>query len=146
MKSEATLALVLIVAATLASAQKNDWENVRALSPGDIISVKADGRSAKCLFQAASEDTLVCALRHAPKHGSAEIVLAKAAVREINLQRGGSTGRDIAGVAAFAVAAGSPLGPTVVVPMLAAVGAGKAGEAVGTHIPLVSGKLVYRRR
>ncbi len=153
----ARVVLVVIALTWSARAQTGDWRTVKRLPPGTRISVKA-GRSPIhsiiCLFERASDDTLVCervlsgsTRRVVPP----EAVYERAGVREVRLER--SDASNIAVGAVLGGGVGATLGATTTRDrtargagaLLLGIGGAALGGYLGKEFPILHGEVVYRR-
>ena len=126
--------------ASAARAQSDDWARVKELPAGAVIYVSSE-HGQKCIFQAASDDVLVCAA------GSRELILKKKDVRQVRIDRESQVLPAIAGLAAVAASAQSPFGDGIARdPQSAAqVGASVSGTP-GVRLPFLPKRLVYQRK
>lgn len=139
--------LLVLLAAASTQAQKGDWQAVKNLAPGTLISVERHRHSVfhqRCRFEDATDEELVCRYS-GPLFFPGDVTYRRSlihAVRRehntaaIGLGIGAATG---AAIGAFHPGSGKGFFVTIDAGLLGLFGAG-VGTAVG---PLFPGKLVY---
>jgi len=144
-----SLMVAVVFFGSSAQAQTGDWQAVEKLKPSTRLSLKAQ-HHILCVFQAATDDELVCRPIRILRLGPAESRFDRQSVREIRLAR--NQGKDIAigaGIGGGAGAIACAIKSTDHPGFNAVVG-GLSGALVGTvvgaivSIPL-RGKLIYKR-
>jgi hypothetical protein len=149
-------ALVLLLLAPSALAQRGDWQAVKDIPSGTTISVKY-GRffiHMRCIFQSASDDRLVCArILYGPSAVfiPPEAVYVRKQIREVRLEHSDASNMAVgaaigAGVGGALGAAGRGDTRTRVAAGLLVGGVGAVvGGLLGRDFPIRHGKVVYRR-
>jgi hypothetical protein len=154
-KLAATLLLFLLAAKT--QAQQGDWQVVKNLPPGAVISVRYEHFPIhiRCIFQNATDDRLDCArILHSPRVTPVgpELSYERNKIREVRLEHS-DTSNTLFG-AAIGAAVGGALGAArsgdthaqarVVSGLIVGVGAAMIGGFLGREFPARQGKVIYR--
>lgn len=145
----ASILLGSFLAAAPARAQTGDWHAVQQLRPGTAISVKGRLR-VQCNFREANETELVCSPRTQGRFLRPPIVLPRAQIRQVRLERAEASalaGTAIGAATGAAVGASSGNG-TLTRGGSALLGAGIGGLIGGTfsrQFPFLHGEVVYQK-
>ena len=145
----AILLLGSFLAAAPAQAQTSDWRAVQQLRPGTAISVKGRFR-VQCNFREASETELVCSQRTQGRFLRPPIVLPRAQIRQVRIERAEASA--LAGTA-IGAGAGAALGANSGNGALTREGStllgagigGLIGGTFGRQFPFLHGDVVYER-
>jgi hypothetical protein len=150
--------LLTLLCVTNTRAQSRDWRVVKQIAPGTPISVKYGSfwLHNRCLFEDATEDTLVC---ERVLYGTSrwfippEAVYRRKLVREIRLEH--SDASNIAFGAAIGGAVGGALGAAgsgdthtrarAGAGILVGIGGAAIGGWIGRDFPVRHGKVIYRQ-
>ena len=138
-----------------AQAQKGDWQAVKELPPGTMISVKSGyffGHDPLCVFEKATEDRLECEL---VLHGPSRIFLPSDAVYnrkrilEVRVEHSEDSNVLIGAAIGGGIGAGLGAARTPAERGAGALIFGLSGAALGgllgRDFPIFHGKVIYRR-
>ena len=140
---------ILLVWTAQPWAQTSDWNAVKQLRPGTPISVKVRLR-VQCNFRHADDKQLVCDQRTQGRFLRPPIVLARAQIHEVRIERADAS---MAAGAAIGAGAGATLGATSGNGTLTRGGStllgagigGLIGGVFGKQFPFLHGEIVYQK-
>lgn len=124
-----------------ASAQTGTWADVQNIRPGSYISIKTEHYNVRCEFHHASDTDLWCK----------DQFYVRRSIHEIRLERrvasafvGALGGAGIGAGAGLGLAKGDPEA-RVYYPLYFGIGAAILGARVMGSMPIIHGKVIYRR-